>query len=201
MNKILSSLLVLVLCFSMVACSVDQALADINLLITTSAVICTAIGQVSPADSAACGVLASVASSGLAVVKTDYDAYKASGATTDLQKINAAVAAINTNLPAELAAAHISDPVVQQKVTAWVKLITATTTAVLELLPQLQNAPTKTAKMAVLHSAAGTQSLSPEVIKARWASDVCAGEKACAGKVKVQYHGTLTHVATLGLVK
>jgi hypothetical protein len=53
-------------------------------------------------------------------IQAAYNAYKASGAVTDLQKLQAALTEVRTNLPAELAVAHISDPEAVAVTTAWV---------------------------------------------------------------------------------
>lgn len=201
MKKVLGIAMIAVLCFAQVACSVDQALTDINLLIQAASTIGSAVGAVSPADSAIIAVVASIATQGLNAVQAAYDTYKKSGATTDLQKFQAAVAAVQANLAQELAAAHISDPAAKARVTAWVGLTSTTLTAVLELLPQLQSAQTASAKRAVLNQAAANKALTPETIKARWDSEVCGGEKKCAGKVKVHYHNTFTRYATFGIAK
>ena len=138
--------LVLAVCLVTAACSVDQVLTDINLLIQTAGSIGTAIGAVAPADAAIVAGLTAVASKGLTAIQAAYDTYKQTQAQTDLQKLDAAIAAVKTNLPAELAAAHVYSPAAQAKCAAWVNLTVTTLDAISELLPELQTAQTANAK-------------------------------------------------------
>jgi hypothetical protein len=172
--------LVLSICLVTVACTVDQVLTDINLLIQTAGSIGTAIGAVAPADAAIVAGLTSIASKGLTAIQSAYDTYKQTQATTDLQKLDAAIAAVKTNLPAELAAAHVYDPAAQAKCAAWVNLTVTTLDAVSELLPELQTAQTATAKAAVVQKAAAKPNLAPETIQARWSKEVCKGDAKCS---------------------
>src|SRR5579859_5784656 len=167
-NKSLALGLACVLLCVTVACTVDQVLADIDLVIQMTASITTAVGAVSPAVAAMLSTIVGVATTGLAAVQTAYDTYKASGATTDLQKVQAAIAAVKTNLAQELAAMHITDPAAVQKVTAWVNLVTVTLNAVLGLLPQL-------GVTAAEHKQLRIEVISPKALQARWASEVCGG--------------------------
>lgn len=171
---------VLFVCLITAACSVDQVLTDINLLIQTKGSIGTAIGAVAPADAAIVAGLTAVASKGLSAIQSAYDTYKQTQATTDLQKLDAAIVAVQTNLPAELAAAHVYDPAAQAKCAAWVNLTVTTLTAVSELLPELQSAHTVTAKAAVVQRAAAKPNLAPETIQARWSKEVCQGDAKCS---------------------
>jgi hypothetical protein len=177
MKKTLSSLLVLILCFSLVACTVDQVLADINVLIQIAASIGAAVGNVSPADSIIIQKLSGIATAGIAAIQTAYDTYKNSGATTDLQKVQAAIAAVQTNLSQELAAAHITDPASQQKVTNWVNLIYSTLAAILAALPQLQTLQ-KNGRPKI------TLAVTPKTLKFRWDNEVCQNNSACSALVK-----------------
>lgn len=166
----------LLLCCSLVACTVDQVLADINVLIQIASSIGAAVGNVSVSDSAEIQKLSGIASSGIAAIQTAYASYKASGATTDLQKVQAAVSAVQTNLSQELAAAHVTDPISQQKVTNWVNLIYSTLAAVLAALPELQTHPvTAKAKVAV--------AITPKTLKSEWDKKVCDGAPACMALV------------------
>jgi hypothetical protein len=183
MKKLASSLLILTLLVPSLACSVDTALSDIDLVLQTASAVCSTIGVVLPADAAACAVVAGVATAGVNLVKTDYDAWKASGSTTDLEKLQSAISVLKTNLPAELAAAHITDAAAVRTVTAWVGLVTSSLDAVLALLPKLAaNIPPRpSARMNQIAMAMPT----PATLKARWDSEVCQGDAVCAAKVKV----------------
>jgi hypothetical protein len=198
LKKLFSFSLVFALCFSMIACSVDQVLADINVILQMVNALAPAVALVSPPDAAAVGVLVSVGSEGINVIKADYDQWKASGATTDLQKLQAAIATFNSNLAAEMKAAHISSPAAVQTVTKWDAVLTSTTEAILALLPQVTSATdAKAAKLA----AASPVALTPEGLQARWVAEVCQGDKKCSSLVVYHKHGKLAHYASLGNLK
>lgn len=177
-NRSLAAGLICLMLTITIACTVDQVLADIDLVIQMTASITTAVGAVSPVDAAAIQVAVNIATTGLAAVQMAYDTYKASGATTDLTKLQAAIAAVKTNLAQELAALHITDSVATQKVTAWVNLVTVTLNAVLGLLPQLG--------VTAISAQYKVEVISPKVLRARWVSDVCRGDAICGNLVKVR---------------
>jgi hypothetical protein len=162
------------------ACTVDQVLADINLCLQTAASLETALGVISPADSAALQVITGLATAGLNVIQKDYDTWKASGSTSDLQKLVAACQSLQTNLPQNLAAAHISDPTVVQKTTAWVNLVTTTVGAMAAAWPQVNAASTKS-RMAK----AAASLPSPSALHDQWLKNVCLGDTSCGNLVKV----------------
>ena len=174
MKPVLSLMLALVLVVTQVACTVDQVLSDINLLLQTAASIATAVGALSPADATAIQVVVNTATTGLNVIQKDYDAYKASGATTDLEKLQAAIAALKNNLPAELAAAHVTNPNAVAKATAWVNLVTSTLDTILAVLPKLS--ANKNATFAELPT--------PSDLQKRWSTEVCGGDAKCSALVK-----------------
>jgi hypothetical protein len=187
MKKVLGSMVTTVVLLSMVACSVDQILTDLDLVIQTASVICESIGAVSPADSMACAALAGVATTGVNLIKSDYDAWKKSGAQTDLQKLQAAMTTFQANLPQELAAAHIESPVAQQKVTAWANLVVTTVNAVASLLPQLQTGDSAKAQRTSMQArATASNLLLPETIRTRWVAEVCQGDQTCAKRVHIR---------------
>lgn len=178
-SKVVSAVLVLALTFSLVACTVDQVLSDINLLIQTAAAIGSAVGAVSPVDSAAIQKAVDVATAGLNVIQADYDAYEKSGAATDLQKLQAAIGALRSNLPAELAAAHVSNPVATARVTNWVNLIVSTLDAIIAILPRLTPKGKMGAEAAALLPTANA-------LQARWKTEVCGNDPACGQMVKAK---------------
>ena len=165
---------VLTLLMFLTACTVDQVLADINVLIQIAASIGAAVGTVSPGDSAEIQKLSGIATAGVSAIQAAYASYKASGAATDLQKLQAAINAVQTNLSAELAAAHITNPASQQKITNWVNLIYSTLAAIVAAIPQLQ-AGKKAASLKV--------DITPKTLKARWDSEVCGGDTVCSSLV------------------
>lgn len=199
MKKISTVSIALVLCLSLVACTVDQVLADINVGLQIAGALGPAIALVSPPDAAAVGGLVTLATNGLNVIKTDYDQWKASGAQTDLEKLQAAINTINGNLSSELNAAHIVSPKAVATVTAWDKILSSTFGAILALLPQFQAASTVRAKAAVAAKASVT--LTPEGLQARWSAEVCQGEAKCAKLVAYHAHGKFARYATFGLLK
>lgn len=173
-----------------VACTVDQVLADINLAVQAAGSIGLAVGAVSPADASIIAGLSALATKALTVIQQDYDAAKASGAQSDLDKLAADVSAIQANLPAALSAAHIENSAAQQKVTAWVNLTVASVNAVNAYVKQVTPATTKNQKATLLRTAAADPNLSPDTFEARWSKDVCGGEKKCSGMVR-QHKGVL----------
>jgi hypothetical protein len=198
-NKIVSSLLVFVLCFSMIACTVDQALADINVVLQMANALAPAVALVSPPDAVLLGAFITTATAGINLIKQDYDTWKASGATTDLQKLQAAITTFNNNLPAELAAAHVQSPAAIKTVTAWDAVITSTLSAVLALLPQLTSANSLKAKAAI--AASSPVPLTPEGLQARWSAEICGGEAKCSKLVVYHKHSLPIRVLSLGIAK
>jgi hypothetical protein len=180
MKRASSIVLVAVLCFSLAACSTDQVLADINMVLQTANVVCSSLGVVAPVEAAACSAIATIASTGLNVIKADYDAWKAQPNATNLQKLQGAIAELKANLPQELAAAHITNPQTQSTVTAWVNLVTSTLDSVLSILPNL--ATNERRKSIRLTSSFPT----PQSIQARWQTEVCKGDPKCGSLVKAK---------------
>jgi hypothetical protein len=162
------------------ACTFDQVISDIDVVIETANAIGSAVGAVSPVDAAVIQGLASTALLGMNTIKTVYDAYKASGAVTDEQKLMAAIQAVQTNLPAELAAAHIDSATAVRIVTAWVNLVVTALTAILNALPSLTSSTVSTRKKVKLAKSLPTRSS----IKAQWANDVCQNDAPCVALVK-----------------
>lgn len=177
-SRVRGLLAVTLCCTMLVACTVDQVLADINVLIQIAASIGSAVGNVSPADAAAIKTISDIASAGISAVQTAYTTYKESGATTDLAKLQAAINAVQTNLAQELAAIHVTNPASQQKIQNWVNLISSTLAAIVAALPQLQaHKAGKELKIAV--------EITPKTLKARWNTEVCQNNAACNSLVTV----------------
>lgn len=174
-RKIASSVLVAILCFGLVSCTTDQILADINLLIQIAAEIATAVGSVSPNDGAIINNLSSVASKGMSVVLAAYQEYKKSGATTDLDKVKAAIQSAKDQLAAALAAAHITNPAKVTQINNWANLIIGTLNVILAALPQFQ-ANRKLPKGVIVPT--------PASIKLQWRMSVCNNDPTCTALVK-----------------
>lgn len=174
-KKLSMSSVAIVLTLAMVACTVDQVLVDLKLLTSVAGAIIPALGQLSSADAAAAQKISKIASDGIALVQQDYDAFKSSGASSDLQKVQFVVNSLRDNLDQELALIKVSNPALVTKVTAWVALITTTLNAILSVLPQT--------KVSGKMTLAGPPPTKAE-IKARWDSEVCGGDASCAALVK-----------------
>jgi len=201
MKKKKALTLLLACTLALAACTVDQVLSSINVLIQAAGSIGAAIGAVSPADAAIVSGLSALASKGLSIIQADYDAYKKSGATTDLQKLEAAITAVQTNLPAELAAAHVYSPAAQAKCTAWVNLTVTSLDIVAEALPQIESASTAGERQAAEEKVSHNPALVPQALQARWAKEVCRGDARCSSLVKVHEHGALARYGSLGWLK
>ena len=209
MKKVFSAVLVVALCFSMVACSSDEVFSLLDVTLQTAASIGAAVGNVSPADEAQIQSVVSIGTGLLNVVQTDYAAYKASGAATDLQKLVAAEQAGQANLAAALAAMHVSNAGTVQTVTNWVALVVSATNAIVTAVGAVQASDLQKLEQGIdvailpdryeFHSEgvdgggtakaqAVTVSLpTPESFQARWLSEVCHGNAACGKKVKVHH--------------
>jgi hypothetical protein len=155
---------------------VQIALNDLPVLIQ----IATGIISMFPLASQDQAVVASIstqAQADLNLILSLYNEYKATPSATTLAKIQAAIADAQTNLPAILAASHISNPALVQKVTAAVNIILTTIAAISNLIPVSKTGGFKSVSGAV------TVPSSSDLKKA-WTQQVCAGESTCAALVK-----------------
>ena len=109
-----------------------------------------------------------------------YEQYKAAPSPDTRTQSENALATITTNLPAELEAAHIKDPVLLQKVTAAVNILMTVADVIIAQMP-VSN-PTLVAHKA--KAKAGLVKATPATIKAQWDSVVCANEPICTALVK-----------------
>ncbi len=167
---------------TMTACSVDSILTDIDVVLQTANSLSVALGAISPADALIVASLTSLAEKGVNAIKTAYDDYEANKTANKLQDVLAAAQAVQTNLPAELAAAKISDPTTVTKVTAWVNLVTDTTQAIVSTVQGTTTTVSATRTTHGLVMAMPT----PESLQARWQSQVCYGDVNCGALVKVR---------------
>jgi hypothetical protein len=121
---------------------ISVALADLPVLKEMALNIASLVAtmqsgkQLSPADAAAIQNISAEASRDLNLLEILYNQYKASPSAEGLQKIEDAIAMMNTNLPALLAAAHIGDPTLSTRITAAVNLILPTVTSFASLIPE-----------------------------------------------------------------
>jgi hypothetical protein len=166
---------------------VDTVLSDIDLVLQTSEQVETAIGSISPADAAALEMVTSFAMSGINAIKADYDTYEASKATGDLQKLQAAVQSLQTNLPLNLKAAKISSANAVAKATSWVNLVVST---LAEIVTQFAPAVAATNQGLAQSRMAVVALPTPESLQAHWQTEVCSGDVACGKLVKVHHKKT-----------
>ncbi|HEX4425971.1 MAG TPA: hypothetical protein VH079_11260 [Terriglobales bacterium] len=150
---------------------ISVALADLPVLTEMALNIASLVAtlqagkQLSPADAAAIQNISAEASRDLNLLETLYNQYKASPSAEGLQKIEDAIATINTNLPALLTAAHIGDSTLSARISAAVNLILTTVTSFASLIPQTE----VTAKIAVAKVAIPRA----KDLKKQWNLQVC----------------------------
>ena len=177
-NSMMKAMSAGVLCVSLIAtgCTaqwISVALADLPVLtqmalnITSLVVSLRSARHISPADAAAIQNISTEASKDLNLLQSLYNQYKASPDAGTLQKIQSTMAEINQNLPALLAAVHISDPVEATRITAGVNLILTTVQSFAALMP----ATVRTARRV-----AGQKLVIPNPgdLKKQWNQQVCA---------------------------
>lgn len=174
------AVLVVLLAISLMAtgCSaqwISVALADLPVLVQMALNIGTVVTtlqsgqQLTAADAAAIQNISNEASKDLNLLQSLYNDYKASASTATLQKIQGVIADINTNLPALLQAAHISDAALSVRITAAVNLILATVNSFASLIPATgaaaMHAQIANQKVAIPHT---------KDLKKQWNQQVCA---------------------------
>lgn len=184
MQRFFSIFTISVLLLCTVACSTNAILDDINLAIQTANAVGSAVGAVSPQDAAEISKLSGIASAGLKVIQDDYKAFESSKSQSDADKVRAVAQVISSNLANELAAARISNPDSQNKVTAWVSLVTGAINAILDALPSTGVVSARTVVLKNIPTA--------DALKAQWDAGVCQGDSRCKGLVKApKHHSTL----------
>lgn len=161
------------------ACTVDQVLSDIDVALEIAQNLAPAVGAVLPADGVIISTLTTVAINGVNAIKTTYDAYESGKTPGNIGLVQAAANALKTNLAADLAAFHISDPALLLRINNWANLIYSMIEALL-------------AKLGGLASALAV-SMTPESLQSRWSSEVCLGDTACSSLVKVKHAHMIKH--------
>jgi hypothetical protein len=120
---------------------ISVALADLPVLLQMALNIGTIVTtlqsgqQLSAAEASAIQNISSQASKDLNLLQSLYNDYKTAPSAATVQKIQGVIADINTNLPALLQAAHISDAALSVRITAAVNLILTTVNSFASLLP------------------------------------------------------------------
>lgn len=171
--------LAIVLSISLLAtgCSaqwINVALADLPVLTQMALNIGTIVTtlqsgkQISAADAAAIQNISAQASKDLNLLQALYNEYKANPGAGTLQKIQAAIADLNLNLPALLQAARVGNPVLSARVAAAVNLILTTVASFAALMPP-------TGRMPTMQKAARRQASIPSAtdLKKQWNQQVC----------------------------
>ena len=179
--------LVGILCVSMIsmmACTVDEVMSSIDAGLQVASGLSAAVGAVNPADGALLDGISAIAEKLMNVVQADYDTYEKNKTASNLQNVVVAAKDVQNALPQELAALHISDPNAVVKATNWVNLLVDCASS---LITEITGVSALSAKTATGHQPRAYGPLTAENIKARWTTDVCKGEKACADHIKVHH--------------
>ena len=160
-----------------VGCStqwINVALEDLPVLTQMALNIATVITtlqadkQVSVPESTAIQNISAEASRDLNLLQTLCNEYKQSADASTMQEIQTTITTINTNLPAMLQAARISDPVLLTRVSAAVNLIVSTVNSFAVLMPQAKVSTSQ-------KSAAGKASIpNAGQLRTSWNRQVCA---------------------------
>lgn len=153
---------------------IKVALADLPVLIQMALNIGTLVTtleanrQLTPAETAAIQNISAEAGRDLNLLQTLYNEYQANPSADTIQKIQAAVATTNQNLPALLQAARIVNPVLSTRITAAVNLILTTVNSFATLIPQNPSPM-------VAHRSAQRKAQIPHVedLKKSWNQQVC----------------------------
>jgi hypothetical protein len=153
---------------------IKVALADLPVLIQMALNIGTLVTtlqanrQLTPTETAAIQNISAEAGRDLNLLQTLYNEYQANPSADTIQKIQAAIAETNQNLPAILQAAHIVDPVLSTRITAAVNLILTTVNSFAALIPQ-------TTMPMLAKRSAQRKTLIPhaEDLKRSWNQQVC----------------------------
>lgn len=170
------------LSLSLIACTqaqVDLVLSDIDLVLQTANSLSAAVGAISPAEAAALSLLTGLGTKGIEAVKKAYDDYEANKNASNLQNVLVAAQSIQSNLPQELAALHISNQNAVSKASAWVNLVTDVAGFVVTTVSSVQAGTSIRRSVTALPT--------PERLQVRWQSEVCAGDTGCGNLVKVHH--------------
>lgn len=171
-NKFIRGSIAILLCCTMVACTanwITTALNDLPVLIqiatNIAGLVATVQGQtMSPAEIQTINSISAQAQQDLTLIQTLYNDYKANPSASKLQAIQNAIADADKNLPALLTAAHISNPMLVQRITAAVDLILTTIDTFATLIP----APAPTATASRRAAVQGNKPPSPKQLRAAW---------------------------------
>jgi hypothetical protein len=154
---------------------ISVALADLPVLTQMALNIVSLVAtlqsgkQINAADAAAIRNISTEAGKDLILLQTLYNQYKANPSDATLQKIQGVLGEIEQNLPALLAAAHISNANLSARVTTAVDLILTTVQGFAALIPQAARTTTQQRVAGVKITLLNTKQL-----KQQWNETVCA---------------------------
>jgi len=176
-NSIMKAVLVVVLCVSLITtgCTaqwISVALADLPVITQMALNIASLVAtlqsgrEINAGDAAAIQDISTEASKDLNLLQTLYNEYKSSPDAGTIGRIQSTITEINQNLPALLAAAHISDAVLSARVTAGVNLILTTVQSFAALVPANGVAAREAAQKLAVPKA--------KDLKKQWNQQVCS---------------------------
>jgi uncharacterized protein YxeA len=151
-------------------------------IIATAEAIAQLVVAIDP-DAVKVAKISQIAVTGLEAVEATYNSYEADKTGVGkLAAFQAAVEAVQQNLPADLAAAQITNPTTKARVTAAVNIILDYVDALAGQVPSMAQ------KTAALRGIRGAGAI-PKVMSKRqiidqWKSEVCNGDKTCAQLVQ-----------------
>jgi hypothetical protein len=177
-NSIMKAVLAVALCVSLITtgCTahwLSVALEDLPVLTQMALNIASLVAtlqsgrEINAGDAAAIQDISTEASKDLNLLQTLYDQYKSNPGAGTLSTIESTIAEINQNLPALLAASHLSDAVLSARVTAGVNLILTTVQSFAALIPASGVSSRKVAAQKIAVPAASD-------LKKQWNQQVCA---------------------------
>jgi hypothetical protein len=169
------TLVVIIACLALTACTSDEVFSVIDIAIQASANIEQAVGLLNPSDAAWLSKADSDAQSALNQIKADYDTYESTCKTTCDQSILAQAQAVAQTLEStmelNLQAMQISDPATLAKARGWYSLVIDAADFVLAI----ESSTTKPKPINV----------SANSLKKTWDFDVCNGVTPCKALVKI----------------
>lgn len=125
--------------------------------------------QATSTDTAVIQNISAQASRDLNLLQSLYNEYKSTADANTLQKIQSVIAELNQHLPALLESAHLSNAVLNARVTVAVNLILTTVNSFAVLMPQA-----RASTMAVRSLPVPSTLPTPKDLKKQWNQQVCA---------------------------
>lgn len=183
-RKISGISLASVLFLGLVACSVDQVIANIDIALQGAQNIGTVVSTINPADGDIVETAAATIIADLGLIKSLYDGWASSGATTDLNKIQAAVEQAEENQTQIEMATHLFDPASKIAFAAFMEITDLALDTVVHVVGG-NSTPQSAFNAATGFASVGHPKYSAKDLKRKWDNNVCKGEKACRDRVKI----------------